>query len=551
MVPLGPRPDATRAEAGNGEVPRALHGGGASLCSRGRRAWRRQSVPPRAPRGRAGGAWRRLRSRGDLWQSPPSPSRPRTWSRSRRASRRSRTRPGRASRAGPGRAPRRSPATRTWSSTRSTSATRAPSSPGSARAPRRRARCRSSSGSAATSRTTSTSGGARARSAPRPRTSSPATTRCGGRSTTSTRTSSASRARRARLRAAVWQSIFTRDVRRYRRALYARMGDVATLVTGPSGTGKELVARAIGLARYIPFDAETGVFADAGGRRVLSAEPRRPSPRPSIESELFGHRRGAFTGALEDRAGLVRGCPRARHRLPRRDRRGRPAIQVKLLRVLQTPDLPAPRRHRGPPVRGEDHRRHEPRPRGRRSPPAASGRTSTTASARTSSSRRPSPSGSGTRRASSGRSAARSPAASRGTRRPTAVAAEAEAWIARHLGPDYAWPGNVRELEQCVRNLVIHGTYAPRRPAPASARAAFLDAVQAGALSADAAPPPLLHVGLCADGELQRDGPAPRPRSAHGAGPGRPGWLAALQGGDSPAAPAARARRSDAGPLRA
>ena len=40
-----------------------------------------------------------------------------------------------------------------------------------------------------------------------------------------------------RLRAAVWQSIFTRDGRRYRRALYARMGDVATLVTGPSGTG--------------------------------------------------------------------------------------------------------------------------------------------------------------------------------------------------------------------------------------------------------------------------------------------------------------------------
>jgi hypothetical protein len=38
----------------------------------------------------------------------------------------------------------------------------------------------------------------------------------------------------ARLRASIWQSIFTHDMRRYRRTLYARMGEFATLITAPS-----------------------------------------------------------------------------------------------------------------------------------------------------------------------------------------------------------------------------------------------------------------------------------------------------------------------------
>jgi len=44
----------------------------------------------------------------------------------------------------------------------------------------------------------------------------------------------------------------------------------------------------------------------------------------------------------------------------------------------------------------------------------------------------------------------------------------------------------VRELEQCVRNLVIRGTYEPQGSARGEARAEFLAAVEAGALSADA-----------------------------------------------------------------
>ena len=59
----------------------------------------------------------------------------------------------------------------------------------------------------------------------------------------------------ARLRASAWQSVFTKDMHRYLRFMYERMADFTTLIVGASGTGKELVARAIGLSRYIPFSA--------------------------------------------------------------------------------------------------------------------------------------------------------------------------------------------------------------------------------------------------------------------------------------------------------
>ncbi|MGH9335869.1 MAG: sigma 54-interacting transcriptional regulator, partial [Vicinamibacteria bacterium] len=101
----------------------------------------------------------------------------------------------------------------------------------------------------------------------------------------------------ARLRASIWQSIFTHDIRRYRRALFEKMGDVSTLVTGPSGTGKELVARAVASARYIPFQPKPARFAIDVTETFYPLNLSAMAPT-LIESELFGHRRGAFTGAL-------------------------------------------------------------------------------------------------------------------------------------------------------------------------------------------------------------------------------------------------------------
>ncbi len=139
----------------------------------------------------------------------------------------------------------------------------------------------------------------------------------------------------ARLRASIWQSIFTHDMRRYRRVLYRRMGDFPTLITGPSGTGKVLIARAIAGARYVPFDPDRMEFADAPCESFLPINIAALSPT-LIESELFGHRRGSFTGAIGDRKGWLEACPPSGSvfldELGEMDL----AIQVKLLRVIET-----------------------------------------------------------------------------------------------------------------------------------------------------------------------------------------------------------------------
>jgi transcriptional regulator with AAA-type ATPase domain len=286
-----------------------------------------------------------------------------------------------------------------------------------------------------------------------------------------------------RLRAAVWQSIFTRDGRRYRRALYARMGDIATLITGPSGTGKELVARAIGLSRYIPFDEKAQAFAEPAAGAFFPLNLAALSPT-LIESELFGHRRGAFTGALEDRKGWFEACPALGAVFLDEIGDVDAAIQVKLLRVLQTRTFQrlgdtADRTFAGKLIAATNRDLRQ---------ALAAGTCREDFYYRLCADLIVTPSLAERLRDTPGelrtllRAIARRVA---GDEEAEAVAAEAEHWIDEHLGLDYPWPGNVRELEQCVRNLVIRGTYEPQGPTGRGARAEFLAAVEAGALDAD------------------------------------------------------------------
>lgn len=285
----------------------------------------------------------------------------------------------------------------------------------------------------------------------------------------------------AKLRASVWESIFTHDMHRYRRSLYKKMEQFPTLITGPSGSGKEIVARAIAGSRYIAFNANRLSFEEPKEEFFHAINMAALSPA-LIESELFGHRRGAFTGAVGDRKGYLESCPQLGSVFL--DELGELdiSLQAKLLRVLETRTFQqvgdvALRKFEGKLIAATNRDLAN---------EIANGTFREDLYYRLCADRIQTP---GLAEQLEDRPETLDELALYMARRTAGDEAETlsqdvKAWMARELPANYSWPGNYRELEQCVRNILIRRGYQPLQQFKPVGQDNFYDQMSRGEVTA-------------------------------------------------------------------
>jgi DNA-binding NtrC family response regulator len=136
------------------------------------------------------------------------------------------------------------------------------------------------------------------------------------------------------LREGVWNALFTARLDLLETKLSSRLRDFPILMLGETGTGKSSAARALGESHYVPFSPELGAFRTPHFDAFVPVNINALT-ESLFEAELFGYRKGAFTGAVESHEGLLsRLGPHSSlfldeiGDLPER-------LQVKLLEVLQ------------------------------------------------------------------------------------------------------------------------------------------------------------------------------------------------------------------------
>ncbi|MBN1419339.1 MAG: sigma-54-dependent Fis family transcriptional regulator [Planctomycetes bacterium] len=286
------------------------------------------------------------------------------------------------------------------------------------------------------------------------------------------------------LKRTLWEAIFTSDIRWYDRFLWDRLEDFSTLLLGETGTGKGTAAAAIGRSGCIPFDEKKGRFVESFTRAFVSINLSQ-FPETLIESELFGHTKGAFTGAVQGHEGAFAAC--SAHGAVFLDEIGEVGVpvQIKLLQILQERVFS--------PVGSHETRRFRGRVIAATNRPLESLR------------------GPGGLRDDffyrlSSDVIVVPPLRQRIAEDPRELDDLLDHTVARllgepseeiaslvrqtlldDLGPDYPWPGNVRELEQATRRIILKRRYEGDRRIPASATAAadrFLRAAAGGEIDA-------------------------------------------------------------------
>jgi transcriptional regulator with AAA-type ATPase domain len=288
----------------------------------------------------------------------------------------------------------------------------------------------------------------------------------------------------------LWDNVFTHDVRWYDRYLWNRMEDFSTLLLGETGTGKGTAAAAIGRSGFVPFDETSGRFAVSFTRSFIALNLSQ-YPESLIESELFGHKKGAFTGAVDAHEGVFARC--SPHGAIFLDEIGdvSPPVQIKLLQVLQERTFSPVGSHdklrfHGRVIAATNQSLEGLRDQKRfredffyrlcsdiiRVPPL--------------------------RQRILESKAELDNLLEHLVTRMTGESAQELVRLVREVlhsgvGPDYEWPGNVRELEQAVRRILLTRRYETDRAAARNARDELVAGIDRGSLDADA-----LLSGYCA-----------------------------------------------------
>lgn len=265
----------------------------------------------------------------------------------------------------------------------------------------------------------------------------------------------------------LWYNVFTYNIGLYDQHLWNRMEDFSTLLLGETGTGKGTAAKAIGRSGFIPFDRKKRCFTQSF-TRAFSSLNLSQYPETLLESELFGHTKGAFTGAIDDYQGVFDRC--SPHGSILLDEIGEiPAhVQIKLLRVLQERTFSPVGAHtesrfQGRVIAATNRPKQEImggkifrddfyyrlcsdiievpplRDRIRELPSELDALLDFTIQRMT------------------------------GVRSEKLIA-KIKRIIDRRLGKHYRWPGNVRELEQCVRSVLLRRDYVGKEDGAAQAR---------------------------------------------------------------------------------